>query len=134
MHSNFDELGAERIHQFFAVGTAEGGTVVTLGERSTLVGEAFSPDLGSVQPEDLEWTSDLQGNLGSGNGLDLDQLRPGQHVITLSAPGTGKSRPSAKIRIEVRESKPRSHMSRTQPDHRSVDHDAGRISHESEGD
>jgi len=112
----------------------EGGTGVTLGERLTLVGEAFSPDVGSIRQEDLEWTSDMQGKLGSGNELDLDQLQPGRHTITLSAPGVGKQRPSAKIRIELRTPKPRSHTSRTHPDHRSMDHDAGRISHESEGD
>jgi hypothetical protein len=112
----------------------EGGTVVTSGERSTLVGEGFSPDLGSVRPEDLEWTSDIQGKLGSGNELGLGQLRPGRHAITLSAPGAGNRRPSAKIRIEVREPKPHSHTSRTHPDHRSVDHDTGRISREPEGD
>ena len=112
----------------------EAGTVVTLGERSILVGEAFSPDLGSVRQEDLEWTSDVQGNLGSGNELDLDQLRPGRHTITLSALGADKRRPSAEIRIEVREPKPRSHTSRTHPDHRSLDHDEGRISDEPKGD
>ena len=112
----------------------KGGTVITLGERSTLVGEAFSPDLGSVRPEDLEWTSDVQGNLGSGNELDLEQLRPGRHTITLSAPGAGERKPSAEIQIEVCEPKPRSHTSRTNPGHRSVDHDAGQIRYVPEGD
>ncbi|MBR1279772.1 hypothetical protein [Bradyrhizobium sp. AUGA SZCCT0283] len=112
----------------------ETGTVVTMGERSIVVGEAFSPDLGSVRPKDLEWTSDVQGNLGSGNELDLDQLRPGRHTITLSAPGADKTKRSAKIQIEVREPKPRTHTSRTHPGHRSADHDAGRIRDEPKGD
>jgi hypothetical protein len=117
-----------------SISPPEGGTVVTLGDRSTLLGEAFSPDLGSARPQDLEWASDVQGVLGSGNELVLDGLRPGQHTITLSAPSVGKKRSSATIKIDVHESKPRKHTSRTHPGHRSVDHDTGQISNLPEGD
>ena len=105
----------------------EGGSVSTLGENVVLVGEAYSPELGSVSPGDLQWSSNLQGDLGSGHELNLDRLQPGEHILTLSAPGTGGPRETATIRVELREPKPRQHTSRTHPGHRSVDHDSGQI-------
>lgn len=105
----------------------EGGAVVTTGENVVLVGEAFSPERGSAAPGDLQWSSNLQGELGTGNELNLGQLQPGKHILTLSAPGTGKRRQTARIRVEVREPKPHGHTSRTHPGHRSVDHDSGKI-------
>jgi hypothetical protein len=116
------------------ISTPEGGTVVTLGGQSTLIGDAFSPDLGSARPEELEWTSDVQGKLGNGHELNLDQLRPGLHTLMLSAPGVGEKRQSATIQIEVREPRPRKHTSRTHPGHRSIDHDSGHINHKLEGE
>jgi len=105
----------------------EGGAVVTLGENVVLVGEAYSPELGSAEPGDLQWSSNLQGDLGRGHELNLGQLQPGKHVLTLSAPGIGRRRQAAKIRVEIREPKPHGHTSRTHPGHRSMDHDSGKI-------
>lgn len=105
----------------------EGREVVTMGEYVVLVGEAFSPELGSAAPGDLQWSSNLQGDLGSGHELNMGLLQPGKHVLTLSAPGAGKVKKTAKIRVDVREPKPHGHTSRTHPGHRSVDHDSGKI-------
>jgi hypothetical protein len=112
----------------------QGGTVVTFGDQATLVGDAFSPDLGSARPEELEWTSDVQGKLATGHELNLHQLQPGVHTLTLSAPGAGETRQSATIQIEVREPRPRKHTSRTHPGHRSIDHDSGQINYKLEGE
>jgi hypothetical protein len=110
----------------------ESKMAIVLGEQVVLVGEAFSPERGSVPPGELEWTSDLQGRLGSGNELQLSQLLAGLHRIILSAPAAGEGKQTATVQVEVREPRPRKHTSRTHPGHRSIDHDAGQISQKPE--
>ena len=60
---------------------SQGGTDITF------MGSAVDQFDVEVPPEDLEWTSDIDGVLGTGNVLDVspDSLTAGNHVITLTA-------------------------------------------------
>jgi hypothetical protein len=52
-----------------------------------LRGGAFSPDFGLGAPEDVTWSSNVDGLLGYGFMLVADRLTTeGLHVITLAAP------------------------------------------------
>jgi PKD repeat protein len=56
-----------------------------------------------VPPEDLEWTSDLNGVLGTGNVLDIAPatLIPGTHTITLTGIDAGGLEGTADITIVI---------------------------------
>ncbi len=49
----------------------------------TLVGYGSSPDDGVLPGDQLQWSSDVQGRLGTGYNLDV-RLKAGRHVITLT--------------------------------------------------
>ncbi|HYS04994.1 MAG TPA: cohesin domain-containing protein [Candidatus Dormibacteraeota bacterium] len=53
------------------------------GKPVTLMGYGSSPDDGVLPGDQLQWSSDLQGPLGTGYNLDV-QLKAGRHVITLT--------------------------------------------------
>ena len=77
--------------------------MIERGQPVTLTGIAFSPDTGSLDPNSLEWVSDLQGVLGSGSQLSLNRLRAGKHTITLRARAADGTTAEASVQIEVRE-------------------------------
>ncbi len=53
------------------------------GKPVTLVGYGSSPDDGVLPGDQLQWSSDVQGPLGTGYNIDV-QLKAGRHVITLT--------------------------------------------------
>lgn len=58
-----------------------------------------------VPPEDLEWSSDVDGVLGTGNVLDVSpaSLTAGNHVITLTAIDSESNEGTASINIVINE-------------------------------
>lgn len=50
-----------------------------------LAGCAYSPD-GSAHEDDCRWNSSLDGDLGCGEILVANNLTPGEHIISLTAP------------------------------------------------
>jgi hypothetical protein len=58
----------------------------TASTRQVLRGAAFSSDYGLGAPEDVVWSSNLDGVLGRGFELVADGLSEGMHTITLTAP------------------------------------------------
>ena len=54
------------------------------GERIEFAGSGADTE-GEIAGTDLEWTSDIDGVIGSGNGFARDDLSPGVHEIVLSA-------------------------------------------------
>lgn len=109
------------------------GTVVTPGQAIILVGESFSPDTGSAHPSELQWHSDLDGELEVGQEILVNTLRPGSHSVSLRAPDGYGGESEASIQIEVEPPTPRGHTSRTHPDHTSRDHDSGEVPYDQEG-
>jgi hypothetical protein len=60
---------------------------VTEAGRVVLRGGAFSPDFGLGSPDDVTWTSNVDGLLGHGLVLVADRLvTEGLHAVTLTAP------------------------------------------------
>ncbi len=55
------------------------------GVLLTLGGSAFDPEEGPLDGSRLTWTSDRDGTLGQGTGVDVPRLSKGLHHITLMA-------------------------------------------------
>jgi len=61
-------------------------TTYSTGQAVVLAGEAFSRQDGSLyNTTSLQWTSNIQGYLGSGPIIAPSDLMPGEHVISLTA-------------------------------------------------
>ena len=59
--------------------------VLPLGGVAFLSGSASDAEDGALPPESLAWSSDLDGPLGTGRELQLRDLSPGLHTLTLAA-------------------------------------------------
>jgi len=110
------------------------GAVVVPGQTVTLVGESFSPDIGSAHPSEMQWSSDLDGQLGVGQEINLSTLRLGLHKISLQTPDGYGGQSITSIQIEVKAPTPHKHTSLTYPDHTSKDHESGQVPYNLEGD
>jgi hypothetical protein len=66
-----------------------------------LRGWAFSPDFGLGDLNDMLWTSNLDGLLGEGIVLVVENLSIGFHVITLTVPDGigGTSQATTSVRV-----------------------------------
>ena len=62
-----------------------GPVTVAVGQTLTLRGSAYDIDTGSMAGEQLEWTSSLDGYLGTGDLLSVAGLSEGTHTVTLEA-------------------------------------------------
>ena len=78
----------------------EDGSEYVVGEQIQLVGDAYDLEEGTVAGSQLLWQSDVDGTLGSGSELLIDNLSAGTHRVTLSV--TGDSAESARMTIEIR--------------------------------
>jgi hypothetical protein len=75
------------------------GDSVTAGEPLVLVGGGFSPDYGLSPPEEIVWTSDVDGLLARGLVAAAPALSPGPHTIrVVVADGEGRSS-AARVRV-----------------------------------
>ena len=65
-----------------------------------LAGCAYSPD-GCAEEQDLKWFSNLDGYLGTGSHLIANDLKAGEHIITLVAPDGmgGETRAERRVRL-----------------------------------
>ncbi len=70
------------------LGPADGSTFVA-GDDVELLGEASDPEDGALTDTALEWTSTLDGALGTGEALTIDTLSAGSHTIQLTATDSG---------------------------------------------
>jgi hypothetical protein len=61
------------------------GTTYVVSQTVTFEGSAFDPEDGVLGDAQLNWTSSLQGALGTGQMLQTTDLIIGTHVITLTA-------------------------------------------------
>ena len=75
------------------------------GTDITFTGNAVDQFDNEIPPEDLEWTSDVDGVLGNGNTLDVSpaSLTAGNHVITLTAIDAQGSVGTSEINIVINE-------------------------------
>ncbi len=68
----------------FVLGPKEGDRL-SPGEQLILQGQASDPEEGAIAGEALSWSSDIDGPLGVGTDVVVDELSPGVHQITLAA-------------------------------------------------
>ena len=110
-----ETYGSNTLDYTVAGNAAPTVTIVTPADMSeftqgdtdiTFEGNAVDQFDNEIPPEDLEWTSDVDGVLGTGNVLDVSpaSLTVGNHVITLTAIDSESNEGTAQINIVINES------------------------------
>ena len=79
------------------------GGIFGAGSAITFKGSALDPEEGELAEESLEWTSNLDGQLGKGGLFVRNSLSVGTHIITLKAIDSEDSPGSATISITIKE-------------------------------
>lgn len=74
------------------------------GDAVTLEGSASDPTEGSLSGASLEWSSDRDGTLGTGETVTASSLSGGPHAITLTATDSDGNTGSATVEILVESS------------------------------
>ncbi len=79
------------------------GSRVAANTAISLRAEAMSVTTGTLDDSSLHWHSSVDGELGSGRALSV-VLKPGRHIITLSAlaPDGGQARAVVHVSVEGR--------------------------------
>ena len=78
-------------------------TTIKAGTEIALSGSAYDLQDEDLYSDDaLAWSSDLQGDLGTGELIYVDNLKPGTHTITLKATNSLKLSSTAKTTITVK--------------------------------
>jgi hypothetical protein len=77
------------------------GSTFLPGALVVLQGAALDLEDGRLPDEALNWSSDLQGDLGVGPSLPVNNLQPGKHVITLSVADRAGAPTTAQTQITV---------------------------------
>ncbi|MFZ5569453.1 MAG: S8 family serine peptidase [Thermodesulfobacteriota bacterium] len=77
------------------------GSTYKQGDSIQFTGEASDKENGTLSGASLVWTSDRDGQLGTGTNLTTTALTAGTHQITLTATDTGNAAGSAVITVIV---------------------------------
>ena len=70
-------------------------------QQVMLVGEGYDPEDGNLPDAGLSWSSDRQGDLGTGRQLSVTGLQLGWHVITLQATDSDGQSGAATVSVYV---------------------------------
>jgi len=62
-----------------------GPVTIAISQTLTLEVDAYDPESGTMAGSQLEWLSNLDGSLGSGDSLTIETLTEGIHTVTLLA-------------------------------------------------
>ncbi len=76
-------------------------SAIQLGGVLGLEGEANDPEDGVISPELLSWSSDIDGELGTGENISTQQLSEGTHIITLTSTDSDENAGTAEITVQV---------------------------------
>lgn len=85
-----------------AIFTPSEGTVVVAGSDVSFSAQGFDPDDGALDGE-ITWSSDLEGELGTGAEIVRGMIRVGTQVITCEATDSDGNTASASVTITVAE-------------------------------
>lgn len=77
------------------------GTSVPRGARVVFRGTAVDPEDGDLPAASLQWSSSLNGPLGTGSPLEVTTLATGSHLITLTAVDSGARTGSDTLSVEI---------------------------------
>ncbi len=81
----------------------EGEITIKVGQDLDLLGSAYDlQDEWLVEDNELVWSSDLQGALGNGELINVSNLKPGKHTITLTATNSFKLSGKATVIVNVK--------------------------------
>jgi len=78
----------------------EDGTTVQSNQLLILSGNGYDQEDGILEGTSLEWSSNLEGFLGTGNLLQA-RLLEGQHIVTLTGRDSDNNEAEASIQIVV---------------------------------
>lgn len=70
-------------------------------DKVELAGVVYSPDYGCAKDEEMNWSSSIQGHLGTGSYLAAINLMPGEHIISLVGPDGEKGVVRTEYRLYV---------------------------------
>ena len=82
------------------ISSPTGGSEFTEGDLVTFTGSANDAEDGDVTST-LDWSSDLQGSLGSGSTFSTDNLSVGTHLVTATATDSASDTGSAQVSLTV---------------------------------
>ena len=77
------------------------GSVYQPGDRILFSGRGSDPEDGVLTGPSLQWTSDVDGPIGTGPNVSTTSLSPATHTITLTATDSGGFTGSAAITVRV---------------------------------
>lgn len=85
-----------------AIETPEDGSLYTYGDIITFTGTGTDSEDGTLFGTSLIWSSDLDGELGAGTGIEVSNLSLGDHSITLTVTDSSGISDSDEIVIYVK--------------------------------
>ena len=77
------------------------GSVFSEGTSITFTGSSFDYEDGVLTGNSLQWSSDINGNLGTGNSINTSTLSVGSHLIKLIATDSQNGKDSSVIVIII---------------------------------
>jgi hypothetical protein len=77
------------------------GAVLRAGEVAEMQADAFDAEDGALTGSALQWSSSLDGSLGSGESLSLTGLSMGTHTITLTAHDSANHSATAQVTVTI---------------------------------
>ncbi|MBA2244112.1 MAG: hypothetical protein H0W11_04090 [Gemmatimonadetes bacterium] len=85
------------------IDSPEDGATFTEGDEITFTGSATDPEDGALTGDALVWTSDQDGQIGTGTSFTRSDLSVGTHVITLTATDSERLTGTASVTITITE-------------------------------
>jgi hypothetical protein len=77
------------------------GTAYVISQTVSFEAEAYDPEDGALPDAKLQWSSSINGALGTGALLQLDTLSIGTHTITLTATDSSGNNTTATLQVIV---------------------------------
>ncbi|RMG17467.1 MAG: hypothetical protein D6729_08850 [Deltaproteobacteria bacterium] len=84
-----------------AITEPEDGATLVAGAPVRFVGTATDPEDGALDGDSVTWTSDVEGDLGTGLSIEVALATEGAHTITLTATDSQGKSASASITVTV---------------------------------
>ncbi len=83
------------------IASPQGGATYSVGQAVQFQGSASDPEDGALSGAQLVWTSNLDGQIGTGSSFSRSDLSEGTHTITLGATDSDGASRSASVSITV---------------------------------
>lgn len=84
-----------------SITSPDDGASFEAGADVTFQGNASDPEDGSLSGTSLTWSSDLDGELGTGTSITVNDLAEGTHQVTLEATDSEGATASASVSVAI---------------------------------